>query len=196
MGPGGKMIWAFILGFGAGRAGSLPSLTVRVYNYAGVPPSTLEDAEVFAARSFRAAGIDLIWVECATSEDDTGRFRACEQADRSRRVFLKIIAERMAAGIPHARQAEDALGIAIVSHAFVLCERVQRVASEWRIPEHVVLGRTMAHELGHLLLGENSHTARGLMRSRFDVRDLTLESAQFLFDPKQAMRLREIVTSR
>jgi hypothetical protein len=54
----------------------------------------------------------------------------------------------------------------------------------------------MAHELGHLLLGQNSHTARGLMRSRFDLRDLALESAQFLFDPKQAMRLREVVQKR
>lgn len=196
MGPGGKIIWAFIFGVSAARAGSVPSVTVLVYNYAGVPHSTLAGAEVFAARSFRAAGIDLTWVECATSQDDTDRFRACEQADRSRRLFLRIVPERMAAGISRSGHSEDTLGIALVSHAFVLYERVQQIASEWRIPEHMILGRTMAHELGHLLLGENSHTARGLMQSRFALRDLTPESAQFLFDPKQATRIREILTSR
>jgi hypothetical protein len=196
MGRGGKMIWAFIFGLSAAEAGTVPSATVLVYNYAAVPDSKLADAEVFAARSFRAAGIDLTWVDCATSQDDTGRFSACEQADRSRRLFLRIVPERMAAGISRSGQSEDTLGIALVSHAFVLYERVQQIASEWRIPEYMILGRTIAHELGHLLLGENSHTARGLMRSHFDLLDLTLESAQFLFEPKQATRLREILTSR
>jgi len=190
------MIWGFILGISAAEAGSLRSATVLVYNYAAVPGSKLADAEAFAGRSFRAAGIDLTWVDCATSQDDTDRFRACEQADRSRRLFLRIVPERMAGGISRSGQSEDTLGIALVSHAFVLYERVQQIASEWRIPEYVILGRTIAHELGHLLLGENSHTARGLMRSHFDLRDLPLESAQFLFEPKQAARLREILASR
>jgi hypothetical protein len=69
------------------------------------------------------------------------------------------------------------------------------MAAVWGLPGYVVLGRTMAHELGHVLLGANSHSAAGLMRAKFGWRDLTLESAQFLFDPKQAAQLRRLVRS-
>ena len=52
-----------------------------VYNYAKTPGAKLEEAEAFAARSYRAAGIALTWVECTDSQDDIQRFRACEQAN-------------------------------------------------------------------------------------------------------------------
>jgi hypothetical protein len=35
-----------------------------------------------------------------------------------------------------------------------------------------IMGRVAAHELGHYLLGESGHRARGLMRARFDGADL------------------------
>jgi hypothetical protein len=196
MAIGGKIIWAFALVLGIGKAGSATSLTVLIYNYAQAPDGELTDAEAFAARSYRAAGIELTWVECATSEDGSEKFRACEQASKGRPLFLKIIPEEMAAGIRHSAEADDALGIAFVSHAFVLYPRVRERARVWGLPEYVVLGRTMAHELGHLLLGANSHSATGLMRPRFTRRDVSLESGQFLFDPQQAKRLLVALHSR
>jgi hypothetical protein len=87
------------------------------------------------------------------------------------------------------------LGVALVSSAFILYPRVHEMAVVWELPEYLVLGRTMAHELGHLLLGANSHSSNGLMRPQFNSRDLSLESGQFLFDAKQARRLRESLRS-
>ena len=78
----------------------------------------------------------------------------------------------MATGIPRAVYSKDVLGIAFVSNAFAFYMNASsETAHERRIPEYMILGRTMAHEVGHLLLGENSHTTRGLMRSLFDLRD-------------------------
>jgi len=196
MALGGKIIWAFALALGIGQAKSATSLTVLIYDYAQVPHSELANAEAFAARSYRAAGIELTWVECASSEDGGEKFRACEQASNGHPLFLKIIPEEMAAGIRQSAEADDAPGIAFVSHAFVLYPRVREMASVWGLPEYVVLGRTMAHELGHLLHGASSHSAAGLMRPRFGQRDLSLESGQFLFDPQQAKRLLASLHSR
>jgi hypothetical protein len=38
------------------------------------------------------------------------------------------------------------------------------------VPQPTILGRVIAHEIGHLLLGSNSHSAHGLMRASWDVR--------------------------
>ena len=34
----------------------------------------------------------------------------------------------------------------------------------------IILGRVTAHEIGHLLLGTNSHTVHGLMQAKWDLR--------------------------
>lgn len=192
----GGIICTLALGLGIGQAESAPSLTVLVYNYANVPGAKLREAETFAARSYRAAGIELAWVDCATSKSDTSRFRACEQANDGRGLFLKIIPERVVAGIRRSRETDDAFGIALVSSTFVLYPRVREMARVWEVPEYLILGRTMAHELGHLLLGPNSHAESGLMRPGFGWRDLSLASGQFLFDPQQAKRLPTSLHSR
>lgn len=191
MGLGNKVIWVLAVGSGIVHAKSATSLTVSVYNYAAIPRERLAKAEAFAARSFRTVGIELTWVECPTSKDDTERFRACQQANDGPGLFLKILPERIAAWIPRSKESEDILGIALASDAFVLYLRVREMADDWRLPEYVVLGRTMAHELGHLLLGENSHAATGLMKPRFSRHDVLFDSTQFAFDPRQAARLRK-----
>jgi hypothetical protein len=193
MGPEGKIICALVLGLEMRGAEPAASLTVLLYNYTEVPRRTLTDAEAFAGRSYRAAGIEISWVECASSEEDADRFRACEHATQGRSPFLKVIPETMAAKLHLSTKSEDALGVALASSAYVLYSRVQETARLWGMPEYVILGRTLAHELGHVLLGENSHTRSGLMSPRFCRQDLVLDTGQFLFDRKQAVRLRELL---
>jgi hypothetical protein len=48
--------------------------------------------------------------------------------------------------------------------ATVFVDRTQRLASELGIDDRVLLGRTIAHELGHLLMGTATHAGAGLMR--------------------------------
>jgi hypothetical protein len=192
----GRLVWAFALEFGIGQAKSATSLTVLVYNYASVPAGILADAQVFAARSYRAAGIELTWTECSTSHD-TVQLRACETANDGHPPVLKLIPDKMAAGMTHsATQPDYLLGVARVSYAYIFYPRVREMADHCAGPESVILGRAMAHELGHLLLGEDSHSAVGLMKAQFNCLDLKPESAQMLFDPKQATRLRHLLASR
>jgi hypothetical protein len=197
MGISARVFSILTLVISSSQAGQKPSVIVLVYNYADVSAADLATAEVWAAKSYRAAGIEVSWVQCAVSERDSQRFRECEQALDKPRLFLSIISDRMAAGIARpSKGSEDALGIALVSHAFVLYERIIDRARVWGLAISVILGHTMAHELGHLLLGEHSHAAIGVMRPVVHRQDLSLESGQFLFDPKQATKLRALLHGR
>jgi hypothetical protein len=48
--------------------------------------------------------------------------------------------------------------------ATVFVDRTRRLASELGIDHNALLGRTIAHELGHLLMGTATHATTGLMR--------------------------------
>ena len=49
--------------------------------------------------------------------------------------------------------------------ATIFADRVTAAAARFQVERTMLLGRTLAHELGHLLLGTVSHTRRGLMRA-------------------------------
>jgi hypothetical protein len=54
----------------------------------------------------------------------------------------------------------------------------------------LVLGRAVAHEIGHFLLNTRTHAPIGLMRARFDMREFAdPRSSAFLLDPETAVGL-------
>jgi len=60
-----------------------------------------------------------------------------------------------------------------------------------------LLGRTMAHEVGHLLLGTNQHGPHGLMRASWSGADLRRNRAtQWLFDGQEAEAMRQGLARR
>jgi hypothetical protein len=73
------------------------------------------------------------------------------------------------------RIAEDVLGQAVPSYgrAFIFCDRIATASSGF-FP--IRLGGVIAHEVGHLLLGMNSHSPRGIMRANMDTRAIDLQS--------------------
>jgi len=55
-----------------------------------------------------------------------------------------------------------------------------------------MIGRVMAHEIGHLLLGTNTHSDDGLMREVWTLAEMTRNRAQdWLFSRAQRDTLRE-----
>jgi hypothetical protein len=62
---------------------------------------------------------------------------------------------------------------------------------------HVVLGHTMAHEIGHLLIGTNSHAGRGIMRPAWGDREVHLAKTGALgFTREQAVKMQAQVKTR
>jgi hypothetical protein len=149
------------------------------------PSRVLTRAEHETARVFQIAGIQLSWVECGLSEADKERFLDCEHATDPLRLFVNIIPQLVAPGLPPGK-----FGTSLGTHAVVLNRQVEKTAADRGLSKDLILGYVMAHELGHLLLGENSH-GQGIMTATFGRRAFELaEKGKLVFTPQQAEQMR------
>jgi len=76
-------------------------------------------------------------------------------------------------------------------YASVFLERVQDEALSANVPWVIVLAYATAHEIGHLLLGNQAHTPRGLMKEMWDRKDYEAMNQNYLhFSEEQIRQLR------
>ena len=139
--------------------------------------------------------MEAAWVDCPLSGAELDRFPACQQqmggADFALRILSAAMTERASAG-------GEALGFALPCpedlagcYAEVFYQRISDWASGAEISAYQLLGHAMAHEVGHLLLGPNSHSRDGIMRPQWNPDDLrVIARASLRFPPEQAERLR------
>ena len=109
----------------------------------------------------------------------------------------------VSAGAVDGRLGVDTLGFALVDVdagagllATVYADRVRVMAQSAGIDEAELLGRAMAHEVGHLLLGTNGHAAHGLMRASWSSVDLRGHRVQWFFNGKEGEAMRSGIASR
>jgi hypothetical protein len=82
---------------------------------------------------------------------------------------------------------EDGIGC----HADVFYAGVEPIQQQAGLTAEAILGLVIAHELGHLLLGTNSHAAQGIMRANWKRQDLSLAGKGMLgFTEDQAQKMR------
>ena len=88
------------------------------------------------------------------------------------------------------------LGQAIADHeggsyATLFLDLVEDAAANTDIPRMLVLAYAAAHEVGHLLLGEDAHTSDGLMKAYWKGEDFqAIALNRFHFSPQQAEELK------
>ena len=83
------------------------------------------------------------------------------------------------------------------SLATIYTTRVAWLAEAGQSDPHVLMGRAIAHEIGHLLLGTNGHADRGLMRARWSAGEVRRRVApDWLFTSVDAHQMRQAVASR
>ena len=112
-----------------------------------------------------------------TCEDDTG----------SPTLTLRIVLERVSL-MPGT--TEDTLGYSVGYIATIDYPKVQGLAGRGDSDMDDILGCVIAHEIGHLLLGRNSHSANGIMKSPWSPEDFQLARKRSLrFTPEQAERM-------
>lgn len=140
------------------------SILVRIYDNAGVAISELAAALRTTHEILRRADLGVDWVQCRARRD--GPVPAvCDQPLSSGDVVVRLIegsdkesVERRALGY----SLFDADGVS--GFATVYVDRVDWLAKRAQYPRAPVLGRAIAHEIGHLMLRSNDHTESGLMR--------------------------------
>jgi hypothetical protein len=83
------------------------------------------------------------------------------------------------------------------SYLTVFYERVEAESNAARCSRYVMLGCAIVHEVGHLLLGTNSHAPLGIMVARWDQRTLDLASKGVLqFSRQEAEIIRKALSRR
>jgi hypothetical protein len=172
------------------------TVTVHVTDYANLSLRDLATAQAHATRAYRAAGLDIVWSSApwvAGPAPDAGA--------PSIDVRLVIVPRDMADKKCRAgRLGKGVMGTAIRGAgeangriAYVFYDRIARVALSQLTPIEHGLGHVMAHEVGHLLIGENSHADVGLMQANWNPRDSRLQT--FTASQVQTIRHRFTTTS-
>lgn len=179
--------------------GSL-KITLRMYNY-GVARSTLVQAEGKATAILNQVGLEVAWVDCPATPAEFKSYPGCQGLLGTTDFAVKILTADEAERFP---SHHEALGRALPCpadqvgcSAYIFYRNVLEVAADGVADKSQVLGHAMVHEIGHLLLGPNSHTASGIMRGRWNKQDLeTIAKAHLAFSEQQSEHIREEIRER
>ena len=186
----------------SGEPDPRPAITVRVYDYEGVPASVLKKAEEQAARIFRQVGLEVIWTGCPTSDEELRNHPTCNQLPDPLHLMLQIVPRSKVKG----RFTDPSrVGVARIPHgvkgfgtiAAVYDFRAEEQAARRVASRSAILGHIMAHEIGHLLLSVEQHADRGLMCGGWSREDLiSMSQGTLLFHPEEAQRIQAQMLER
>jgi hypothetical protein len=168
-------------------------VTISVYNDAAVPWRTIRGAEDEASLIFREAGIDVEWLNCHAVSDITvaaEKSRGCGETIFSEHLDLRIV--RRSVGL-----SPKVMGISFLSEdgsgcqADLFYERIKGLRQKSNASLTSILGGVASHEIGHLLLGTNSHAPRGIMRAVWGHDELvSVSRGALFFSEKESTRMR------
>jgi hypothetical protein len=175
----------------SGRAAViLDSLSVRIYDNAGVLAAGRARAIKRATEILGRADLAVDWRDCPAG--GVLARGACVAPPEPGELAVRLVRS------PKKDSNPRALGTALIDKttgrgtlATVYVDRVTAMARQGRHDQWAMIGGVMAHEIGHLLLGTNSHTDSGLMREIWTVKDLTRNRPDdWLFSRAQREELR------
>src|SRR5262245_28939847 len=201
------MTMAFAIALLTAPAGSAETrrVVVRVYE-TGAGDLGLRTAAIQTASSIiELAGISIEWYDCT----DNGRRPVCQDARRSGNFIARImptftpsplLRKSSVAALGTQDDAKPPLGFAVVdpdtragTMATVFHDQAEAVARRTGVARSELLGRALAHEVGHLLLGVRGHSRNGIMRAVWTDDELTRDRPDdWMFAPLDSQRLQHV----
>lgn len=162
------------------------ALVVRVYDAYGVPEDQLAAARTVVERTLNDAGVAVTWAQCP-----------CDA-----RVGAAELVMRLAASSP--ASSSGSLGFSYVdvdrkagTMATVFADRIRTLAGAAGASEAELLGRAMAHEVGHLLLGTRDHNREGLMRGEWTTIELARNRPwEWALSRRDGAKMRQAIVRR
>lgn len=140
-------------------------LSILVSDYAHLSPFTLAKTEGEAGKILGQAGLQVVWVNCPQTQPAERPNARCEGEPAADSLVLRMLPKSSSADIP---DSEFGFAVAPIL-ASVYVEGAAKLAdsdgAEFELP--VILGCTIAHEIGHLLLGAQSHASSGIMQAQW-----------------------------
>jgi hypothetical protein len=175
--------------------GEESQVTASIHNDAGISPGVLLQAESDASRVFRQSAIEVHWLNCPLLAAGPENPSQCEAADFPNHLQLRIVKQSL-------NLNEFALGISFLSadgtgcYADLFYDRAKHLHETTNASLPTLLGHAIAHELGHLLLGTNSHSPTGIMRARWRPADLAdANRGRLLFSSIESQQMRNTLTT-
>ena len=155
-----------------------PPVTIRVYDSVARSPAERASAIDAAAAIFARAGLDTSWLDCGRGGADY----PCAATRQPHDLVLRILARDAHTDVPASAAVTAATGAdAIPTERLgfaagasggeggivgtVYADHIGRVAERTGVAFDLLLGRALAHEIGHLFSGAVGHTTTGLMRA-------------------------------
>ena len=144
------------------EAADRPAIAVDLQNYADVPPALVKAAGNEVKAIYDAAGIRILWL--------TGTADAIDVQPVLRLSVLLLTAEMQSRLNLATDERPTVFGRACRSEAraWILWDRIRTYTADHHADAGLLLGRVIAHELGHLVLPAYSHSNRGIMQARMD----------------------------
>ncbi len=167
-------------------AAAVLTITVRVYDLYGLPPQQRHAALELAAQTLAEASVEARFIDCARVDGVAPP--ACVSVLKDGELVLRFQ--------DRTQRGDHILGTAIVQEdgpnvlASVYAGSIAERSAKTGVPMSIVLGRVTAHEIGHLLLGSNSHAPSGLMQAAWNLRRPQLSEWRFTRDDAAKMRRR------
>jgi hypothetical protein len=163
------------------------SLVVRIYDGYHIPSDHLATARrTVEGIMMKGAGVTVTWPNCP-----------CLTPVSPGELVIRIAAASPAS-------PPIALGFSFVdvdlkigTLATVFADRVAAMAALAGIDEGELLGRVIAHEIAHLLIGTRDHSPRGLMRGGWQASDLAQEGrSKWLLSRAEGLEIRRAIRRR
>jgi hypothetical protein len=158
----------------------LDTVTIRVYDSAGVTPRDRTAALKVAGAILSRAELEATWIVCTPARDGKSQ-PGCDAAPASHELVVRLTYSSPTAEDGNSRAFGYSLIDATTSTgtlSTVFVDRVDWLAATGKAVRADVLGRAIAHEIGHQILGSNAHSPRGLMRETWTADELTRNRAE------------------
>ena len=175
-------------------------ITIRLRNYARMDSGVLLKAESIADKILQATGANTVWVLCFDGSS-WSRDAACTSLPSPMDLTVNVLSFPAS----HASHLKgDAFGFATEEgeqgfgcDAWIFYSPIRSFAVERELSLAQLLGHVLAHELGHMLLGANSHSGVGLMRALWSGRELhAADQGELFFSAPESERIQKAVLAR
>lgn len=183
-------LWGKSPGSRDGDAQESAHVAISVYNQAEVSAEVLEQAENKASHVFRQAAIEVHWLNCRIPAASEEASRACREAVFPEHLHLRIVRKSLGLkgetlGISF--QTDDGSGC----YADLFYEPMEQLHQSDGTDLANLLGHVAAHEIGHLLLGANSHSTAGIMHAHWTAEELAdAKVGSLVFSENESRRMK------
>ena len=163
------------------------SLVVRIHDAYGVPSDHLARARTTVEGiMMQGAGVAVTWPRCP-----------CLSPVGAAELVVRITAASPANAPASLGFSFVDVGLRAGTLATVFADRVQAMAASAGVDQGELLGRVIAHELAHLLIGTHNHRVFGLLRGEWRANELARQHpSDWLLSRVEGLTIRRAITRR